>query len=147
MLTITDLHVRYGAIAALHGISLTVPAGKIVTLIGANGAGKSTTLRAISGIIKTEQGKIDFADKNIANLHRTTSSHVVSPRPRKVEWCSQPFRARELHMGAYLRRDRDGIAKDLTFFSIVPALKRARAAGGRDLERRRTSKCWRLAVR
>jgi len=125
MLTLTDLHVRYGAIAALHGISLTVPAGKIVTLIGANGAGKSTALRAISGVIKTGGGKIDFDGENITNLppHEIVARGLSqSPEGRMV--FANLTVLENLQMGAYLRRDRDGIAKDLAFvFNMFPRLK------------------------
>jgi branched-chain amino acid transport system ATP-binding protein len=125
MLALTDLHVRYGAIAALHGISLTVPAGKIVTLIGANGAGKSTTLRAISGVIKTGGGKIDFDGENITNLppHEIVARGLSqSPEGRMV--FANLTVLENLQMGAYLRRDRDGIAKDLAFvFNMFPRLK------------------------
>ena len=67
MLEIRNLHVSYGGIAALHGISLEVPAGSIVTLIGGNGAGKSSTLRAISGIAKVASGSIVFEGRTITN--------------------------------------------------------------------------------
>jgi branched-chain amino acid transport system ATP-binding protein len=68
MLEIRDLHVTYGGIPALHGISITVPAGSIVTLIGANGAGKSSTLRAVSGIATVSQGSITFEGRDITRL-------------------------------------------------------------------------------
>jgi branched-chain amino acid transport system ATP-binding protein len=68
MLELRDLHVNYGAISALHGISLEVKQGEIVTLIGANGAGKSTTLRAISGLVKPRSGVINFDGHDIAGL-------------------------------------------------------------------------------
>ena len=125
MLTLTDLHVRYGAIAALHGISLTVPPGKIVTLIGANGAGKSTTLRAISGIVKSASGKIDFDGGQITGLapHNIVARGLCqSPEGRMV--FANLTVLENLQMGAYLRRDRDGIAKDLAFvFGMFPRLK------------------------
>jgi branched-chain amino acid transport system ATP-binding protein len=125
MLSVSALHVRYGAIAALHGISLTVPAGKIVTLIGANGAGKSTTLRAISGIIKTAEGSIDFDGETITNLpphHIVARGLSQAPEGRMV--FANLTVLENLQMGAYLRRDRDGIAKDLAFvFNMFPRLK------------------------
>ena len=65
MLKINDLHVSYGGITALRGIDLEVPDGKIVTLIGANGAGKSTTLRTISGLVKAESGSITYQDQEL----------------------------------------------------------------------------------
>ena len=125
MLEIRDLHVNYGAISALHGISLKVEQGKIVTLIGANGAGKTTTLRAISGLVKPRAGVINFEDHNIAGL----APHVIvgrgiaqSPEGRMV--FANLTVIENLQMGAYLRKDRGNFAKDLGYiFSIFPRLK------------------------
>lgn len=125
MLSLTDLHVRYGAIAALHGISLSVPTGKIVTLIGANGAGKSTTLRAISGIIKTDRGTIDFAGENIAGCapHEIVARGLSQAPEGRMVFANLTV-LENLQMGAYLRRDREGIARDLAFvFNMFPRLK------------------------
>ena len=82
MLKIQDLHVYYGGIHALKGISLEAPQGKVVTLIGANGAGKSSTLRAISGLIKNKKGTITYKDRDITNLDPVEivkSGIVMSP--------------------------------------------------------------------
>lgn len=123
MLEIRDLHVNYGAVAALHGISMNIPAGKIVTLIGANGAGKSTTLRAISGIIKARSGIINFEGENVADLapHLIVArgiSHV--PEGRMV--FANLTVLENLKMGAYRRRD--CIEADLEqIFGIFPRLK------------------------
>lgn len=125
MLEIRDLHVNYGAISALHGISLDVNQGEIVTLIGANGAGKSTTLRAISGLVKPRSGIINFEGRNIAGL----SPHVIvgrglaqSPEGRMV--FANLSVIENLRMGAYLRKDHAKIAEDLSYiFSIFPRLK------------------------
>ena len=78
MLEINNLSVSYGAITALHGISLSVPAGNIVTLIGANGAGKTTTLKTISGLLRPKSGEIIYAGKNIAGL---PPHQIVEARP------------------------------------------------------------------
>jgi branched-chain amino acid transport system ATP-binding protein len=125
MLEIRDLHVNYGAIAALHGISLKVPAGKIVTLIGCNGAGKSTTLRAISGIVRARSGIINFNGENIAALppHLVVARGLAqSPEGRMV--FANLTVMENLEMGAFLRKDKPGIAKDLRYvFSIFPRLK------------------------
>jgi branched-chain amino acid transport system ATP-binding protein len=133
MLSLTDLHVRYGAIAALHGISLSVPTGKIVTLIGANGAGKSTTLRAISGIIKTDRGTIDFAGENIAGCapHEIVARGLSQAPEGRMVFANLTV-LENLQMGAYLRRDREGIARDLAFvFNMFPRLKeRGRQVAG-----------------
>lgn len=125
MLEITDLKVSYGAINALRGISLTVNQGEIVTLIGANGAGKSTTLRAISGLIKAQSGTVTYEGKSIFNqpAHKIVSlglSHV--PEGRMV--FANLSVHENLKMGAYLRHDKEGIALDLeNVFNIFPRLK------------------------
>ena len=74
MLRIEDLHVFYGGIHALKGINIEVPAGKIVALVGANGAGKSTTLRTVSGLVRARQGKIEFQGIDIT---RESAHHIV----------------------------------------------------------------------
>jgi len=125
MLEIRDLHVHYGAIAALHGISLDVPAGKIVTLIGANGAGKSTTLRTISGLIKARSGSITFGGEPITNLppHEIVARGLAqSPEGRMV--FTNLTVLENLRMGAYLRRDKQNFPKDFDYiFAIFPRLK------------------------
>lgn len=133
MLEIKNLDVSYGAIQALHDISLSVETGRIVTLIGANGAGKSTTLRAISGLVKLWRGEILFQGKNIASLpaHQIVKlglSHV--PEGRMV------FANLTVHenllLGAYLRRDKIGVRQDLEqVFKIFPRLEeRLKQAAG-----------------
>ena len=113
MLEIRNLHVSYGGIAALHGISLEVPAGSIVTLIGGNGAGKSSTLRAISGIAKVTSGSIVFEGRDITNK---PAHEIVALGMATV--------LENLHMGAHLRRDRHAISSDLErIFTLFPRLK------------------------
>jgi len=125
MLEIKDLQVAYGSIKALHGISLKVPAKSIVTLIGANGAGKSTTLRAISGLIKAKAGQVIYDGADITNLvpHKIVSRHLCHvPEGRMV--FSNLTVQENLMMGAYLRRDKAGIAEDVEYaFAIFPRLK------------------------
>lgn len=125
MLEVRDLHVNYGAISALHGISLRVEAGQIVTLIGANGAGKSTTLRAISGLVRARSGVIHFDGQDITALapHLIVGRGVAqSPEGRMV--FSNLTVMENLRMGAYLRHDHSGIARDLDYvFGIFPRLK------------------------
>ena len=125
MLEIRNLHVSYGGIAALHGISLEVPAGSIVTLIGGNGAGKSSTLRAISGIAKVASGSIIFEGRDITNkpAHEIVALGLAhSPEGRMV--FSNLSVLENLHMGAHLRRDRQGISSDLErIFTLFPRLK------------------------
>jgi branched-chain amino acid transport system ATP-binding protein len=125
MLEIRNLHVSYGGIAALHGISLEVPAGSIVTLIGGNGAGKSSTLRAISGIAKVASGSIVFEGRDITNkpAHEIVALGMAhSPEGRMV--FSNLTVLENLHMGAHLRRDRVAISSDLErIFTLFPRLK------------------------
>jgi branched-chain amino acid transport system ATP-binding protein len=125
MLEITGLEVRYGGIRALNGLSLNVPEGSIVTLIGANGAGKSTTLRTISGLVPPAAGSIRFDGKEIAGwpAHKIVADGLAHvPEGRLV---FPELNVREnLMMGAYLRRDRKEIAADLAWVGeFFPRLK------------------------
>ncbi len=125
MLEVKNLHVCYGVISALQGVSLSVKAGSIVTLIGANGAGKSTTLRAISGLVKPRGGEILFNGKNISGLpaHEIVKlglSHV--PEGRMV-FANLTVRE-NLLMGAYLQRNKAVIQQELELvFKTFPRLK------------------------
>lgn len=125
MLEIKDLVVNYGSIAALHGITIKVEQGSIVTLVGANGAGKSTTLRTISGIVKAASGEITFDGQPITNIppHQIVARGIAqSPEGRMV--FANLTVMENLRMGAYLRHDKVGIAKDLEYiFGIFPRLK------------------------
>ena len=114
LLEIRDLIVRYGGIQALHGISLAVPQGSIVTLIGANGAGKSTTLRAISGLVTPSSGSIAFDGVEIAGqpAHRIVAAGLAHVPEGRLVFPELSVKE-NLRMGAYLRRDRKGIAEDL----------------------------------
>ena len=114
MLKINDMNVYYGAIHALKGISLEINEGEIVTLIGANGAGKSTTLRTISGLLKPKTGTIEFEGKNIAgmpaqNIVKAGISQV--PEGRRV--FAEMTVMENLELGAFIGKDRAGVAKDL----------------------------------
>ena len=133
LLELEDLHVHYGAIHALKGVSIEVEEGGIATLVGANGAGKSTTLRTISGLIQPSRGEIRFGGKSLRGLKaheivRAGISHV--PEGRIV---FAPLTVLEnLEMGAYLRKDKAGIAADLKkIFRQFPRLeeRRRQAAG------------------
>ena len=125
MLEIKDLVVNYGSIVALHGISIKVEKGSIVTLVGANGAGKSTTLRTISGIVKAAGGSITFDGQDITNIppHKIVARGLAqSPEGRMV--FANLTVMENLKMGAYLRNDKAGMAKDLDYiFGIFPRLK------------------------
>ena len=125
MLSVENLHVSYGAIKALHGISLKVPQGSIVTLIGANGAGKSTTLRAISGLVKATTGTIRYDDQEMSKLaaHQIVSRGLCHvPEGRMI--FSNLTVMENLKMGAYLQRDKKWIASQIDYvFGLFPRLK------------------------
>ena len=125
MLEIKNLQVSYGAISALHGISLSVPNGKIVTLIGANGAGKTTALKTISGLLKPKSGEIFYDGKNIAGLppHQIVArgiSHV--PEGRMI--FTNLTVLENLQLGAYLQKDRQIVRRELEHvFTLLPRLQ------------------------
>ena len=125
MLKIKDLHVSYGGIKALRGIDIEVPDGKIVTLIGANGAGKSTTLRTISGLVKAESGSIEYDGQELigkpinkileAGIAQVPEGRRVFPNMTVLE---------NLKIGAYLRNDKEGIEKDIKWvYELFPRLE------------------------
>lgn len=124
-LEIRDLHVSYGGIRALKGIDLTVEEGQIVTLIGANGAGKSTTLRAISGLQKPQSGSILYGGEELVGLPAKEIVHrsiIHVPEGRRV--FPDMTVAENLKIGAFLRKDKDGIASDMDYvYSLFPRLK------------------------
>ncbi len=133
MLEITGLEVCYDTIDALHGISLNVDKGSIVTLIGANGAGKTTMLRAVSGIVRVRSGKILFDGRDITNMppHRIVAAGLAqSPEGRMI--FANLTVVENLLMGAYLRRDKPAIASDIDFvYAMFPRLKeRAKQTSG-----------------
>jgi branched-chain amino acid transport system ATP-binding protein len=113
LLELRDLDVHYGAIHALKGVTLSVEQGQVVTLIGANGAGKSTTLRAISGLVKASGGSITYDGKSLASVpaHEIVRLGIAhSPEGRGV--FANLTVDENLELGAYTRSDKDGIAKD-----------------------------------
>lgn len=111
LLEVTDLYVSYGAIRALHGLNFHVDEGEIVTLIGANGAGKSTTLKAVSGLLRPDHGEITYAGKTISRIGadvivRMGLIHV--PEGRRI---FAPLTVHEnLEMGAFTRSDKKEVA-------------------------------------
>ena len=125
MLKIENLKVAYGGIQALRGISLEVPDGKIVTLIGANGPGKSTTLRTITGLVKAASGSIqwngeELLGKSIDKI--VTSGIAMSPEGRRV--FPDMTVLENLKIGAYLRKDKAEIEKDIQWvYSLFPRLE------------------------
>ncbi|NLO82993.1 MAG: ABC transporter ATP-binding protein [Clostridiales bacterium] len=124
MLEIRDLHVHFGVIHALKGISMTVNDGEIVTLIGANGAGKTTTLRTISGLKKPTSGDIILNGTNIAGMsarQRVAMGISHAPEGRRVFPAMTVLE--NLEMGAYLRKDKAEVAKDLKMvYDLFPIL-------------------------
>ena len=113
MLEVKDLNVHYGAIHALHGINLSVEQGQIVTLIGCNGAGKSTTLRTVSGLLRPSKGQVLFEGKPISGMppHQIVRLGVAqSPEGRGI--FANLSVDENLEMGAFARKDKDQIAKD-----------------------------------
>ena len=133
MLEITDLHVHFGVIHAIKGISLTVNDGEIVTLIGANGAGKTTTLRTVSGLKRPSDGTIFFEGRDITGLSVQERVKIgISQVPEGRRVFSSMTVLENLELGAYLRKDNDGISKDLNMvFERFPILadRRKQAAG------------------
>ena len=125
MLKIENLHVSYGGIKALRGISLEVPDGKIVTLIGANGAGKSTTLRTITGLVKAASGSIQWNGEELLgkSIDKIVSGGIaMSPEGRRV--FPDLTVLENLKIGAYLRRDKAEIEKDIQWvYSLFPRLE------------------------
>jgi branched-chain amino acid transport system ATP-binding protein len=125
MLEISNLKVKYGAIAALKGVTVHVESGKIVTLLGANGAGKSTTLRAVSGLAKTCGGSIRLWGQEIANTapHKIVAAGVSQAPEGRMIFANLTVRE-NLEMGAYLRTDRHALKDDLDYiFTLFPRLK------------------------
>jgi branched-chain amino acid transport system ATP-binding protein len=113
LLSVEDLHVFYGSIAAVKGLSMHVRKGEIVTLIGSNGAGKSTTLRTISGLLHARQGTVRFEGNDISRLagHQVVAAGICqSPEGRRI--FPRMTVEENLDLGAFLRKDRDAIAAD-----------------------------------
>lgn len=139
MLTITDLHVHYGAIHALKGISLTVGSGEIVTLIGSNGAGKTTLLRTLSGLLRRSHGAMTYRPDGTTMALGTQPPHAIVaaglvqvPEGRLI---FHNLSVREnLELGTYQRRDRGAFAADRDFvFTLFPRLKERLAQSGGTL--------------
>ena len=125
MLKIDDINVSYGAIHAIKGVSLEVNEGEIVTLIGANGAGKSTILRTISGLLKPKGGSINFLGNDIAGkaAHEIVKAGISQvPEGRRI--FAEMTVLENLELGAFTRKDKDGIKEDMEMvFARFPRLK------------------------
>jgi len=125
LLELEDLHVYYGNIHALKGVSLAVEAGEIVALLGANGAGKSTTLNTVSGLLRPRSGSVRFEDEDLTQIppHRIVERGVVQvPEGRRI--FGQLTVLENLEMGAFTRTDTRGIREDLErVFALFPRLR------------------------
>jgi branched-chain amino acid transport system ATP-binding protein len=125
MLKIEDLHVYYGGVHALKGINLEVPEGEVITLIGANGAGKSSTLRSICGLVKPSSGRILYEGKDIIGTNaydRVGMGIAMVPEGRRI--FTNMSVIENLTMGAYSRKDREGIKRDLEkVYALFPKMK------------------------
>ncbi|HEX7386340.1 MAG TPA: ABC transporter ATP-binding protein [Castellaniella sp.] len=124
-LSVEDISASYGNIAALHEVSLAIPQGEIVALLGANGAGKSTTLNVISGLVRATHGTVRLEGRPI---HRMSADHIVQQGIIQVPEGREIFRdmsVREnLEMGAYTRKDRAAVARDLdAMCDLFPRLR------------------------
>lgn len=133
MLTISDLHLRYGKVNALRGVSLDVNRGEIVALIGANGAGKTTTLKAISGLLRPFSGQISFDGRNITRASpRDILDAGIAHCPEGRRIFPHLTVRDNLELGAYLRSDQAEIGRDIErLFSRFPILaeRREQVAG------------------
>ena len=128
MLKIDNIHVYYGAIHALKGVSLEVRKGEIVTLIGANGAGKSTTLSTVSGLLTHKSGGISFLGETIAGMpaHEIVK-HGISQVPEGRRIFAEMSVQENLEMGAFTRKDKAGVEKDFEIvYNRFPRLKERR---------------------
>ncbi len=139
VLTVRNLNVNYGAIHAVKNVSLEINYGEIVTLIGANGAGKSSVIRAIMGLVKAHDGTIIYTsprdNKAVSLIGKPAEDHVklgisLSPEGRRI--LPHLTVQENLNLGAYIREDSQGIAQDLEYvYSLFPRLKeRRRQKGG-----------------
>ncbi|MBH9988512.1 ABC transporter ATP-binding protein [Bartonella sp. W8098] len=133
ILEINDLRVNYGAIKAVQGLSMAIKEGSIVTLIGANGAGKSSTVRSIAGLNKSVTGEIIYKGENILGKQPEEilkKGIALSPEGRRI----MPHLTvlENLELGAYIRKDKDGIKRDIEWiFDLFPRLReRSKQLGG-----------------
>jgi branched-chain amino acid transport system ATP-binding protein len=128
LLEIENLSISYGSIHAVRSINLSVDAGEIVTIIGANGAGKSTTLRAISRLLKVREGRIRFDGKDITTLSPDAAVRAgIAQSPEGRQVLAQQSVRDNLELGAYIRKDRAAIRDDINrMFSLFPRLEERR---------------------
>jgi len=125
MLRVDGIHVFYGNIAAVKGISLTVYPGEVVTLIGGNGAGKSTTMRTISGLLRPKRGEVHFKGERVSGLKgHEVAKRGISQSPEGRRIFPRMTVTENLELGAFLRNDKAEIAADMErVFDLFPRLK------------------------
>jgi len=125
LLRLHGLEVNYGAVRALRGVSLSIEPGAMIALLGSNGSGKSTTLKAISGMVKPVAGQIEYQGQSTSGKSRIAWFDWVSRMcPKAVAFFKDLAVLENLRMGAYTRNDADGIAEDLAMvFDLFPAFK------------------------
>ncbi|MDR1545523.1 MAG: ABC transporter ATP-binding protein [Deltaproteobacteria bacterium] len=133
MLELVEVHAAYGNIEALKGVSMVVEAGEIIALLGANGAGKTTALSAVCGLVPPKSGRIVFEDLDVRGLKTETlvkKGLIMVPEGRRIFPALTVME--NLRMGAYLRRDKPGVAQDLEYImNLFPILAaRAKQSGG-----------------
>lgn len=143
ILEVNQLSVNYGAIKAVRDVSFDIKEGEIVTLIGANGAGKSTILKTISGLLKPANGEIVFLGQSLAKL---TAPKIVAAGVSQVPEGRRIFAGmtvkENLQLGAYLRKDKDGVEKDMeAMFKRFPILKERQKQDAATLSGG-NSRCW-----
>jgi branched-chain amino acid transport system ATP-binding protein len=128
MLKVNEIHASYGPVVALRGVSLHVPEGGIVSVLGANGAGKSSTLRAISGLVRISRGSIEFMGRRIDHLPPENIVQMgISQVPEGRQIFGELTVEENLRLGAYTRRDGDGIRKDMQrVYDYFPVLAERR---------------------
>jgi branched-chain amino acid transport system ATP-binding protein len=125
LLEVDEIHTFYGNIEALRGVSLTVDEGEVVTLVGSNGAGKSTTLRSISGLTPPRRGDIRFAGESVTDVAAQDIVRLGISHAPEGRRCFQRMSVQDnLEMGAYLRTDDEAIRADIDWvFGLFPRLK------------------------
>ena len=125
MLTIKDIHVSYGQAPALHGVSLEAPEGEVVTILGANGAGKSTTIRAVAGLLPVLAGSIEFAGQDITRLSTEAIVRLgICAAPEGRQLFGEMTVLENLRLGAYTRSEGRGFSEQMgRVLSYFPALE------------------------